>query len=134
MSSETYFSEKLRLFNVIEYILVMLVYFVVGLLIVSIYPPLRGIDWWFYLLLMIVCVFPLIIHLISQPGDTLKSKLYSCVKSNSPSLQVLLFLAMFFLSCIAEFIFPFLVQVKWWLYLIIIVILSLKPLQKTWFW
>lgn len=134
MSSETFLSEKLRLFNVTEYILVMLVYFVVGLLIVSIYPPLRSIDWWFYVLLIIVCVFPLIIHLISQPGDKLKSKFSSCVKSNSPSLQVLLFLVMFFLSCVAELIFPFLVQVKWWLYLIIIVILSIKPLQKNWFW
>lgn len=134
MSAETFLSKKLRLFNIIEYILVMAVYFIVGLLIVSIYPPLRAIDWWFYLILMIVCVFPLIIHLISQPGDTLKSKLNSCVKSNSASLQVLLFFVMFFFSCITELIFPILIHVKWWVYLIFIVILSIKPLQKNWFW
>ncbi|KTC85310.1 hypothetical protein [Legionella cincinnatiensis] len=134
MSAETYLSKKLHRFDLIDYVLVMIVYFVVGLLIFSIYPPLRGIDWWFYLLLLIIGIFPLIIHLVSRPGDTLKSKFHSCVKTNTPALQVLLFLGMFFFSCIMELIFPIFDQVPLWVYLIIIVILSLKPLQKTWFW
>lgn len=134
MDAETFFSEKLRRFNVTEYILVMLVYYVVGLWIVSGYPPLRGVDWWFYLLMIMICVFPLIAHLISQPGDTLKAKFLPCVKSNSPSLQVLLFLVMFFLACLVVSIFPIFVNIRWWAYLIITLILSVKPIQKTWFW
>ena len=134
MSAETFLSEKLRRFDVVEYMLVMMVYFVVGLWIASCYPPLRLIGWWFYLLLIITCAFPLIIHLISQPGDNLQSKFSSCVKSNAPSLQVLLFLAMLFTSCVLVSFVPILTQVTWWMYLTLIVILSLKPLKKTWFW
>lgn len=134
MNAEKFFSEKLRRFNVTEYILAMSVYFVVSLWIVSVYAPLRGIDWWFYLLMIIICVFPLIVHLISQPGDRLKAKFLPCVKSNSPSLQVLSFFVMFFLACIVVSIFPIFVNISWWAYLIMILILSVKPIQKTWFW
>lgn len=87
MSAEIFLSEKLRRFEVIDYIFVMLVYYVLGLMILSVYPPLMGIAWWFYLIVLVICAFPLIIHLISQPGETLLSKFNPCVKSNTPSLQ-----------------------------------------------
>ena len=134
MSAETFLSEKLRRFDVVDYILVTLVYYVFGMLIISYYPPLRAVGWWFYLILLVICVFPLIVHLISQPGDTLISKIHPCVKSNVPALQVLLSLAMFFAACIVVSFIPVLIHIKWWIYLILIVVLSLKPLQKTWFW
>ena len=134
MTAETFLSEKLRRFNLTDYILVMSVYFIVGLWIVSGYPPLRGIGWWFYLLMTILCALPLIVHLISQPGDTLKAKFLSYVKSISPSLQMLLFLVMFFLSCIVVSILPILADIKWWVSLIVILILAVRPMHKTWFW
>jgi hypothetical protein len=134
MSAELFLSEKLRRFEVIDYIFVMLVYYVFGLMILSVYPPLMSIAWWFYLIVLIICAFPLIIHLISQPGETLLSKFNPCVKSNTPSLQILLSLVMFFAACIIVSFIPMLAHVKWWIYLIILVLLSLKPLQKNWFW
>lgn len=133
MTAETFLSEKLRRFNVIEYILVISTYIVVGLWIVSAYPPLRAVGWWFYLLMMIICVLPLIVHLISQPGDTLKAKFLPYVKSISPSLQMLLFLATFFLSCIVVSIFPIFVDIRWWIYLILILVLAVKPIHTVWF-
>ncbi|HAU0990328.1 TPA: hypothetical protein ACT9M9_001656 [Legionella pneumophila] len=134
MSAEIFLSDKLRRFEVIDYIFVILVYYVFGLMILSVYPPLMGIAWWFYLIVLAICAFPLIIHLISQPGKTLLSKFNPCVKSNTPSLQVLLSLVMFFAACIVVSFIPMLAHVKWWVYLIIMVLLSLKPLQKNWFW
>lgn len=134
MSAEIFLSEKLRRFEIMDYVFVMLVYFVFGLMVLSVYPPLMGIGWWFYLILLVICALPLIIHLMSQPGDTLLSKFNPCVKSNTPSLQVLLSLTMFFTACIIVSLIPLLAHVKWWIYLIIMVIFSLKPLQKNWFW
>jgi hypothetical protein len=134
MSTETFLSEKLHRFEVIDYIFVMLAYYIFGLMILSVYSPLMSIAWWFYLIMIVICAFPLIIHLISQPGETLLSKFHPCVKSNTPSLQVLLALVMFFAACIVVSFIPMLAHVKWWLYLIIMVLFSLKPLQKTWFW
>lgn len=134
MTAETFLSRKLRRFDVVDYILVMLVYYICGLFIVSYYPPLRAVGWWFYLILLVICAFPLMVHLISQSGDSLVSKIHSCVKSNAPALQVLLALAMFFLACMVVSFIPALIHIKWWVYVILIVIISLKPLQKTWFW
>lgn len=134
MSLETNLSGKLRRFNSLDLVLVILVYFTVSLLIASNYMPLSVIDWWFYLILAIVCVFPLVVHLISQPGDSFHSKFQACVKSNQPALQVLLFLTTFFLGCLANVLLPVLSEVPWWVYLVLIVVLAIKPLQKNWFW
>lgn len=134
MTAETFFSDKLRRFNLIEYFLVMMVYLIVSLLVISFYTKLTKIDWWFYLILTFLSAFPLIVHLFSQTGINLKSKLQSCIKSNTPALQVLLFLTVFFIACMLAILLPILIRGDWWIYLIIIIILAIKPLQKTWFW
>ena len=53
MTTEAFLSEKLRRFNIIEYILVISVYFVVSLWISSAYPPLRAIGGWFVTILLL---------------------------------------------------------------------------------
>ena len=134
MSAETFLSEKLRRFDILDYILVMIVYYILGLMILSVYPPLQNIAWWFYFILLLICIFPLLIHLISQEGETLTSKFRSCVKANSPSLQVLLSLGMLFAAGVIISFIPVLIHVKWWIYLALMILFSLKPLKKTWFW
>lgn len=134
MSFEEYLCSKLSRFSIIEYILVMLVYFTIGLLITSFYTVLQSIGWWFDLIVVGVCAFPLIVHLVSQPGDHFGEKIQSCLKNNTPALQILLFLAAFFFALFLTALFPILAQAKWWIYVILIVVLAIQPLRTSWIW
>lgn len=133
MSVETYLEEKLQKFSVIDITFVKLVYFVFGLLIVSLYPKLLLLNWWFYLILTILCAFPLEIHLFSQQGSLLE-RMTAYLKTNNPSNQVLLFLSVFFFASMIACILPFLTYFYWWIYIILIVGLAIKPLRTSWFW
>lgn len=133
MSVENFLENKLQKFSIIDMGFVKAVYFVIGLLVFSLYPALSTLSVWFYLILLIFCAFPLYVHLFSQPGSLLE-KAHSYLKSNNPSNQMLLFLTMFFLSLFLGKLLPILVSADWWVYLLIIIPLMIKPLTKTWFW
>lgn len=133
MTAESYLSKKLQKFSILDLALVKSVYFVFGLLILVLYPNLSALDWWFYLVLLIMCAMPLEVHLFSQPGGLVK-KIHAYLKTNNPSHQVLLFLSVFFSACMFGVLFPMLVSGAWWLYVIIMIPLAIKPMTKTWFW
>jgi len=133
MTVESFLSKQLQKFSTFDLGLVKSVYFFFGLLIFSLYPALSAIGWWFYLILYALCAFPLYVHLFSQSGNLLKqTKAY--IKTNNPSNQVLLFLSVFFFTFMLSTLLPVLVSASWWVYVIIMVVLAIKPLTKTWFW
>lgn len=133
MSVESFLEKQLQKFSIVDLGLVKAVYFVVGLLVFSLYPTLSTLSAWFYFILFIFCAFPLEVHLFSHPGSLL-DKAHSYLKSNNPSNQMLLFLTMFFFSLLIGKLLPTLVSADWWVYLLIIIPLMIKPLTKTWFW
>jgi len=133
MDTETYLSKQLQKFSKTDFALVKLTYLFFGFLIISLYPALISLSWIFYLLLIILCAFPLYIHLFSLSGNY-QEKLEQYLKTNNPSNQVLLFLSLFFTSCFITTLFPMLAEIRWYVYLIIMFIFALIPMRKTWFW
>lgn len=133
MNAESFLSRQLQKFTLVDLSLVKSVYFVFGLMIFAIYPRLSFIDWWFYLILVIVCWLPLAIHFFSQEGELLE-KAHAFLKTNNPANQVLLFLSTFFFAFMFGVLIPILAMVYWWMYLIILLGLAIKPLTKTWYW
>ena len=133
MTMDSFLSKKLQQFSILDLGLVKCVYLVVGLLIYSLYPKLSALNWWFYLVLTLLCSMPLWIHLFSQKGNLLE-KAHNYLKTNNPSNQVLLALAMFFLALMLGTLLPFLISAHWWIYVVVIAILAIKPLTVTWFW
>ena len=133
MTAENFLSKKLQKFSILDLALVKSVYFVFGLLIFVLYPSLSALDWWFYLVLLILCAMPLEVHFFSQKGNmTAKAKAF--LKTNNPSNQVLLFLSVFFSASMFGLLFPVLVHGFWWVYVVIMIPLAIKPMTKTWFW
>ena len=133
MNIEHFLEKKLQKFSIIDFSFVKSVYFFLSLLIFSLYPKLSSIDWWFYLILSLMCGMPLWLHLFSQPGNLI-DKMHGYLKTNGPSNQVLLFLGVFFFSLMLGSLLPFIVSFTWYLYLIIAILLAIKPLTVTWFW
>jgi hypothetical protein len=133
MNVENFLSKQLQKFTLVDLSLVKTVYFVFGLLIFTIYPRLSFLDWWFYCILFILCWLPLAVHFFSQKGEFLE-KAHAFLKTNNPSNQVLLFLSTFFFAFMLCVLIPALTSVYWWVYLLIMVGLAIKPLTKTWFW
>lgn len=134
MTIESYLSAKLSRFNIIDLFFVISVYIVFSLLIAELYGKLALIDWWFYLILMILSMLPLLARFVSQPGGKVTDKMQSCLKNNGPMQQVLLFFTTFFLAMILVDFFPVLASGVWWIYVVIMVVLAIKPLQKSWIW
>lgn len=133
MSLESYLSGQLRKFSFVDFGFVKSVYFVVGLFVYSLYSALSSLSWIFYLVMGILCALPLYIHMFSQKGNLWeKSQMY--LQTNTPSNQVLLFLSLFFFALMVGTLVPVMVTGAWWLYILIIVVLAIKPLTKTWFW
>ncbi len=87
MTEESFLSEKLRKFSLLDLMLVKLVYLFIGLLALSLYPKLVQVGWWFYLVLTLIAAFPLWIHLFSFKGSYLeKAEQYR--NTNNPAYQV----------------------------------------------
>lgn len=133
MSIETFLEKQLQKFSIMDLSLVKFVYFFLSLMIFSLYPKLSALDWWFYLTLTLVCALPLWIFLFSQPGGLFeKMRLY--LTSNTPSKQVLLFLSVFFFALMLGVLLPVLISYAWWYYVIISLLLAIKPLTVSRFW
>lgn len=133
MTTETFLSGKLRRFSIVDIGFVKAVYFIFGLLVYAIYPPLAATAWWFWLLLGVVSGFPLVIHYFSFEGNLFdKGRAY--LQSNSPALQVLLFLTQFFAALTLADLLPVLASGSWWIYVGLMVVLAIKPMTKTVFW
>ncbi|MBK2008850.1 hypothetical protein IB622_00445, partial [Francisella orientalis] len=90
MYEEEFLSEKLQRFTLVDIALVKIVYFLVGLLIISSYSTLALVSWVFYLLMFLTAVFPIVIHLLSFEGLYIE-KARKYLKTNKPLYQVLLF-------------------------------------------
>ncbi len=133
MSAEGFLSKQLQKFNLVDLSLVKSVYFVLGLLIFTLYPRLSFLDWWFYGLLFLICWLPLAVHFFSQAGSLIE-KAHTFLKTNNPSNQVLLFLSTFFFAFMICILIPMLADVYWWVYGILMALLAIKPLTKTWYW
>ncbi len=133
MSLESKLEGKLRKFSLVDFACVKSVYFVCGLLVFSLYPTLAALDWWFYFTLAIFCAFPLWVHMFSQPGKLIE-KMHQYIQTNGPSNQVLLFFAQFFFALMLGVLLPILVSFSWWVYVLIIVVLAIKPMTVSWVW
>ena len=133
MSAESFLEKKLQQFSIIDLSLVKSVYFLISLMIFSLYPKLSSLDWWFYMIIALICSMPLYLHLFSQPGSLIE-KMHYYLKTNGPSNQVLLFLGVFFFSLMLGVLMPFIASFTWWYYIIIAAFLAIKPLTVTSFW
>jgi len=133
MNVEHFLESQLRKFSLIDIAFVKMVYLMVGLLVSALYLPMAALSGWFYFILVVICAFPLEVHLFSQEGSLLE-KSHAYLKSNNPSNQVLLFLTQFFFAQLLAKLFPVLASFSAWIYLIVIIPLMIKPLTKTWFW
>ena len=133
MSVETFLEQKLQKFSIIDLSLVKSVYFMLSLMLFSLYPKLGQIDWCFYLILSLLSAMPLWIHLFAQSGDLIE-KMHRYLQSNNPSNQVLLFLSVLFFSLMLGVLIPLIVSFVWWSYLIVALVLAIKPLTVSSFW
>ena len=139
MGVEQFLTGKLRKFSIVDIGFVKAVYFLLGLLVYSMrhFPPLviglAAPDWWFWLALGMVSGFPLVTHFYSFPGGWFEKGL-AYLRSNSPALQVLLFLTQFFAACLLANLLPVLAAGAWWIYVGLIALLAIKPMTKTVFW
>ncbi len=113
--------------------LVKIVYFIFGLFIYSVYPALSALNWWFYLILALLCAMPLQIHVWSQSGGLL-DKMHAYLKTNNPSNQVLLAMSMFFFAAMVAVLVPVLAGFSWWIYVVAMIVFAIKPMTVTWFW
>ena len=133
MTAESFLSKQLQKFTLVDLSLVKSVYFVFGLLVFTLYSRLSFLDWWFYGVMFVLCWLPLAVHFFSQKGTVLE-KAHAFLKTNNPSNQVLIFLSTFFFAFMLCVLIPVLASVAWWVYAIIMVVLAIKPLTKTWCW
>jgi hypothetical protein len=133
MSLESFLSKKLQRFSLLDMALVKLVYLIVSFLLFSLYSPLESLDWWAYLVLAVMAALPLYIHEFSVKGS-LSEKLQNYLKTNNPSNQVLLFITMFGFGCMLCTLLPVLASYVWWHYVIVIIILAIKPATKNLYW
>ena len=133
MLTEDFLSHKLQRFSLFDLILVKLVYLILGILVSTNYQDLLSISWIFYLIFALISAFPLYLHFFATKGSYLdKSKNY--LRTNKPSYQVLLFLSMFFLGCTLSVLISWLSLISWWAYVILIIILAIKPMRSNVFW
>ncbi|AJI56737.1 putative membrane protein [Francisella philomiragia] len=133
MYEEEFLSEKLQRFTLVDIALVKIVYFLVGLLIISSYSTLALVSWIFYLLMFLTAVFPIVIHLLSFEGPYIE-KAHKYLKTNKPSYQVLLFFSIFFFACMLAVLIPVVLDVPWYVYVILIAIFAIKPMRSNMFW
>jgi len=133
MTVEEKLSAKLRRFSRVDIVFVKLTYFVVGLLLVSLFQGLQMLHWGYFLTLMIIAMVPLYIHMFGH-GGTLCEKADHYLKTNNPSNQALLFLSMMGFSGFLASLFPVLAMYDWKVYVVLIILLAIKPMTKTIFW
>jgi len=133
MFEEEFIASKLRKFSLVDICLVSLVYFLVGLLVSTNYYPLLHISWIFYLVLICITSIPIILHLFTVYG-LLLDRIHHYVKTNNPAYQTLLFLTMFFLGCIVVTFITSLCLIPSYIYIILIIILAIKPMRSNLFW
>jgi len=133
MTTESYLNSKLRKFSILDIALIKSVYFIMGLLICNLYSKLLSLDWFFYLVISVLCAFPLYVHLFSQQGNFLE-KIKRYLKTNNPSNQMLLLLSVFFFALMVGILLPVITSARWWVYIIIIICLAIKPFRTSKFW
>jgi hypothetical protein len=133
MSAESQWTARLRTFSLVDFALVKLVYFLLGLWVLAVYPALGGLHWGIYLGLGLLSALPLILHWVSAPGGVIQ-KSRAFLASNTPAYQVLLFFFFFFVAIAFGILLPVLTSGPWWLLLLFIALAAIKPMTKTVFW
>ena len=133
MYEEDFLSEKLQKFSLADIMLVKGVYFLVGLLIVTNYLVLTMVSWVFYLVMFLIAAFPLALHLLSFEGSYIQ-KARQYLKTNKPAYQVLLFFSRFFFACMIVVLLPAAMLVPWYVYIVLIILLAIKPMKSNLFW
>lgn len=130
---EQFLSNKLRKFSIIDFMCVKAVYFVFALFLVSLYPPLKWLSPWAYLILAVLAALPLWVHFAAAPGNFFeKSKHY--LRTNTPSNQVLTLIYCFSIGALVAILLPILVSFSWWVYVLAMVVLGIKPIRVAWYW
>ena len=117
---------KLRKFTVVEFSMVKWIYVILGVLIASLYAPVHSVSGWAWLIVSFIAALPLIVYTCSFPGNIIeKSRQY--IQNNTPMNQVLTLISGVFFGIAFSVFFPVLSSCAWWIYLVIIAILFVKP-------
>ena len=120
-------------FSLLDIVLVELVYLLVGMLIATNYFALMNMSWIFDIVLALIAGVPILLHLFTIEGSLL-DKIHHYVETNNPAYQTLLFFSMFFIGCTLVNLLPILTSVPWYAYVILIIILAIKPMRSNLFW
>lgn len=126
MTMYKFLSNKLQKFSVCDFRMVKGVYVILGLFIASLYVPVLGLSAWFYLIFACLAAAPLLMFAFSFEGD-IRNKAEQYLKHNNPSNQVLTLVSCVNFGFMLAVIFPFLASWYWWVYLVLIVLLLIKP-------
>ncbi len=124
---------NLSKFTTNEFMYIKLVYLFISLLIVSLYQKLTTISFLFYLIMLCIFLFPLVLEGLSYKGDR-EEKLEQYLIHNTVSKQVLVFSSCFFVGIILSQLFPFLLNIKSYVYLFLIILFAVKPMKKSLYW
>ncbi|MCT4552037.1 MAG: hypothetical protein N4A44_00035 [Alphaproteobacteria bacterium] len=131
MSLNSFYIKNIRKLSFLDFSLLKLSFFSIGLTIMVSYPKALILDWWAYLLLLLVCCEGLWIELFdSGKKKGLWGRFDNFIKNARVGHLDLLFLAMLFVSGLLSKFFPVLLSVSWVDYLIIAIITGIKPFYK----
>lgn len=126
MSLYQFLSKKLQRFTPVEFVMVKWIYVVLGVLVASLYTPLFMVSGWAYLIITLIASIPLMVS-VSQFKGNIHKKIKQYLQNNNPSNQVLTLLSCAFFGIAAAVFFPILASLEWWVYVVIIAVLIIKP-------
>lgn len=123
-------SQKLQKLSIADFIMIKWIYLFLGILLATAYHSVFYLSVWFYLILTVVAALPPLMFTLSFKGNIIeKTKQY--LAHNNPSNQVLVLISCFSFGITVAVLFPILTGFHWYVYLILMLILAIKPLKKV---
>lgn len=131
MSLNSYSIKHIRKLNMFDFSLLKLSFFTLALAIMVSYPKALILDWWVYLLLLLVCCEGLWLDFFEKTKKKGLTGKFENFMKNARVVHIdLLFLAMIFSAGIVVKLIPELLTVNWLDYIIISIITGIKPYYK----
>lgn len=131
MCLEKFLTEKLHKMTITDFAMVKWAYIILGLLAATLYHPFALLGWPVYLILAILAAMPLYMRFYSFSGS-LKEKTKQYLQNNNPACQVLNLISCFSFALFLTSLLPFLLAIKWWIYLLILIALVIMPIKNVW--
>lgn len=133
MSLNKTIETHLRKMSILDISLIKTIYLLLGFLIAACYPKLLTLDWQVYLIVMIITVIPFLLGVFGEKEQGyIKKAMKFLSKKWTPAHQVLLLLYILSVSFILAIFFPVLSSFSFESYLVVIILLMIKPFYNIW--